>query len=41
MQLPEDMAFIRMAHGVDERIPVAAVTYGADPIYELLQRFGG
>ena len=40
MQLPEDMNFIRMAHGANERIPVEAVTFGTNAIYELLQRFG-
>jgi acetylornithine deacetylase/succinyl-diaminopimelate desuccinylase-like protein len=41
MQLPEDFNFTRTIHAADERIPVEAVGFGANAIYELLQRFGG
>ena len=41
MQLPPDFNFSGTIHGVDERIPVAALDFGADAIYQLLQRFGG
>jgi len=41
MQLPEDFNFTRMIHAADERIPVEAVGFGSNAIYELLQRFGG
>ena len=40
MKLPEDLGFMRMAHGADERIPVESVAFGTDAIYALLQRFG-
>ena len=40
MKLPEDLSFMRLAHGVDERVPVDAVGFGTDAIYALLQRFG-
>ena len=41
MQLPEDFNFTRTIHAADERIPMEAVGFGANAIYELLQRFGG
>ena len=41
MQLPEDLDFLRAIHGADERIPVQALSFGTNAIYELLQRFGG
>ncbi|MGD8456981.1 MAG: M20/M25/M40 family metallo-hydrolase [Anaerolineales bacterium] len=41
MQLPEDMRFTRVIHGANERIPVEAVSFGTDAIYQVLQRFGG
>jgi acetylornithine deacetylase/succinyl-diaminopimelate desuccinylase-like protein len=40
MQLPPDFSFSGTIHGADERIPVAALDFGADAIYQLLQRFG-
>ena len=40
MQLPEDFNFTSVIHAADERIPVEAVEFGANAIYELLQRFG-
>lgn len=40
MQLPPDFGFIGTIHGADERIPVEAVSFGANAIYRLLQRFG-
>jgi acetylornithine deacetylase/succinyl-diaminopimelate desuccinylase-like protein len=40
MQLPPDFDFIGTIHGADERIPVEAISFGADAIYKLLQRFG-
>lgn len=40
MQLPEDFNFISVIHAADERVPVEAVEFGANAIYELLQRFG-
>lgn len=40
MQLPEDFDFTQTIHGADERIPVDAVAFGADAIYQVLRRFG-
>ncbi len=39
MNLPKEFNLIRMAHAEDERIPVEALPYGADAIYEVLQKF--
>ncbi|MEN9936402.1 MAG: hypothetical protein RLZZ387_2981 [Chloroflexota bacterium] len=39
MQLPPDFSFWDTLHAADERIPVAAVGFGADAIYRALQRF--
>jgi len=41
MLLPEDFDFSRTIHAANERIPVGSVGFGANAIYELLQRFGG
>jgi acetylornithine deacetylase/succinyl-diaminopimelate desuccinylase-like protein len=41
MQLPADFNFVRTIHTADERIPVEAVTFGTNAIYQALQRFGG
>lgn len=40
MQLPKDFNFTSVVHAADERIPVDAVKFGANAIYELLQCFG-
>jgi len=40
MKLPEDFNFSALAHAADERIPVDAVEFGTDAIYQALQRFG-
>ena len=40
MQLSPDFNFSGTIHGVDERIPVAALDFGAEAICQLLQRFG-
>jgi acetylornithine deacetylase/succinyl-diaminopimelate desuccinylase-like protein len=39
MQLPDDLSFTRVVHAANERIPVAAVGFGTDAIYKVLQRF--
>jgi acetylornithine deacetylase/succinyl-diaminopimelate desuccinylase-like protein len=39
MQLPADFAFLRYVHAADERIPAAAVEFGAEAVYRALQRF--
>ncbi len=38
MQLPPDFKFTEVIHTRNERIPVDAVTFGADAMYRLLQR---
>jgi acetylornithine deacetylase/succinyl-diaminopimelate desuccinylase-like protein len=40
MKLPEGFNFNQTIHAADERIPVEAVSFGADAIYKVLQRFG-
>jgi len=40
MKLPSDIGFMESAHGADERIPVEAVEFGTDAVYELLRRYG-
>lgn len=39
MQLPESLDFARLIHAADERIPVEALTFGSEAIYQLLQCF--
>ncbi len=41
MPLPEDFKFMRTIHAADERIPIAALRFGSDAIYQALERFGG
>ena len=40
MPLPPDFQFAQTIHAANERIPVAAVDFGANTIYKVLQRFG-
>lgn len=40
MKLPAGFDFTRLLHAADERIPVAAVAFGADAIHAALLRFG-
>ena len=40
MPLPHGFAFERTVHGVDERIPVGALEFGARAVTELLRRYG-
>ncbi|PKL46533.1 MAG: peptidase M20 [Candidatus Riflebacteria bacterium HGW-Riflebacteria-2] len=40
MPLPVGFDFSRTIHAADERIPVAALDFGANAIYRLLSRFG-
>jgi acetylornithine deacetylase/succinyl-diaminopimelate desuccinylase-like protein len=37
--LPEDFNFTKTIHAADERIPISAVDFGTNAIYELLKRF--
>ncbi|UCE56314.1 MAG: M20/M25/M40 family metallo-hydrolase, partial [Desulfobacterales bacterium] len=39
MQLPEDFNFSQTIHAADERIPIEAVDFGTNAIYEVLKRF--
>ncbi|MEW6404901.1 MAG: M20/M25/M40 family metallo-hydrolase [Chloroflexota bacterium] len=40
MTLPEDFNFSQIIHAADERVPAAAIEFGAQAIYRALQRFG-
>jgi len=40
LKLPPDINFEQLFHAADERVPVKALIFGADAIYQLLQRFG-
>ncbi|KAA3664048.1 MAG: M20/M25/M40 family metallo-hydrolase [Chloroflexi bacterium] len=39
MQLPDDFTFNQLIHAANERIPAAAVEFGANAIYQALNRF--
>jgi len=41
MNLPEGFDFSRTIHAADERVPVEAMDFGTNAIYEALRRFGG
>ncbi|OPX91745.1 M20/M25/M40 family metallo-hydrolase [Pelotomaculum sp. PtaB.Bin117] len=40
MNLPPEIEVSKLIHAADERIPVEALTFGAEAIYQVLQRFG-
>ncbi|MCB0102429.1 MAG: M20/M25/M40 family metallo-hydrolase [Anaerolineales bacterium] len=40
MTLPEDFNFANVIHSADERVPAAAIEFGAEVIYKALSRFG-
>ena len=40
MRLPPDLEFSRLIHGPDESIPVDAITFGTEAIFQLMHRFG-
>jgi acetylornithine deacetylase/succinyl-diaminopimelate desuccinylase-like protein len=40
MKLPAGFNFWSGVHGADERVPAAAVAFGANAVYEALARFG-
>ncbi len=40
MRLPPGFDFMATVHAADERVPVEAVAFGADAMYQALQRFG-
>jgi acetylornithine deacetylase/succinyl-diaminopimelate desuccinylase-like protein len=39
MQLPSDVPFMRLIHGVDERVPADALEFGTNAIERVLERF--
>lgn len=39
MTLPEEVNFVQLLHNANERIPVEAIEFGTNSIYELLQSF--
>ena len=39
MDLPEDFDFMNTVHAANERIPVDALHFGTDKIYQVLRRF--
>lgn len=39
LRLPEDFIFTRSIHAADERVPVAAVEFGAEAVFRAIQRF--
>jgi hypothetical protein len=40
MKLPSGFDFWSGVHGADERIPAAAIDFGANAVHEALERFG-
>jgi acetylornithine deacetylase/succinyl-diaminopimelate desuccinylase-like protein len=40
MPLPQDMNFTQIIHAANERVPAAAIEFGAQAIYKALERFG-
>ena len=41
MNLPEEFVFFNLIHAADERIPLEAVNFGANAVYEALKHYGG
>ena len=39
MAIPKDLGFLGTVHGPDERISVEAISFGADAIFQVLQKF--
>ncbi|HEV3378253.1 MAG TPA: M20/M25/M40 family metallo-hydrolase [Thermoleophilaceae bacterium] len=40
MQLPSEMRFMDLIHAADERLPVDAVRFGTDAVFNVLERYG-
>ena len=40
MLLPDALDFAATIHGPDERVPVSAISFGADAVYSLIKRYG-
>ena len=41
MTLPDDLSFVNIIHAANERVPAAAIEFGAQMIYKALGKFGG
>jgi acetylornithine deacetylase/succinyl-diaminopimelate desuccinylase-like protein len=41
MQLPPELQFQSLLHAADERVPVAALDFGADALSRLLEAYPG
>ena len=39
LRLPEDFAFTQLLHAADERVPVEAIEFGAEAVWQAIQRF--
>jgi acetylornithine deacetylase/succinyl-diaminopimelate desuccinylase-like protein len=39
MRLPPELNFTRLIHAADERIPVTALDYGTETLFNVLHRF--
>jgi acetylornithine deacetylase/succinyl-diaminopimelate desuccinylase-like protein len=39
MRLPDEFKFERLIHAADERVPVAALQFGAEAVWRAIQRF--
>lgn len=39
LQIPQDMAFTKVIHAANERVPVEGVNFGTNAVFKLLQRF--
>ena len=40
MRLPDTLDLVATIHGLDERVPVDAINFGAEAMYSLLKRYG-
>jgi acetylornithine deacetylase/succinyl-diaminopimelate desuccinylase-like protein len=40
LRLPADFAFTSLIHAADERVPAAAIEFGAEAVYRAIQRYG-
>jgi len=40
LKLPPDINFEQLFHAADERVPVKALAFGSEAIYQLLQHYG-
>lgn len=40
MQLPREMRFTELIHAADERVPVDALRFGTDAVFQVFERYG-